>query len=267
MADNDKKRRFEKTISGIQQRYGLKAIQPLKQTAESIPHLPTGFPDLDAALGIGGLPHGRISELIGIPTSGMSTLALKIIASVQGQGGTAVYLDVPHTFDPDYAHRCGVNLRQMMLVRPYNVSQAIAMLPDFAINGGFDLLVFDLPSSLQTTPQYQEQLSSALGRLLAPLSKSGCVLLFLTALPPSSDPSLSTYPSQAALPHYASLRLLLQKERWLYRRQDIRGYEAQVQVIKNKLGPAGHTVPLTITFNGTVKGDGTQEGGTQEGGT
>lgn len=262
MADNDKKQRFEKTVSCIQQRYGLKAIRPLKQTtSDPIPCLPTGFPDLDAALGIGGLPHGRISEIIGMPTSGMSTLALKIIASVQGQGGTAVYLDIPRTFDPDYAHRCGVHLPQMMLVHPNNMRQAIAMLPDFAINGGFDLLVFDLPSSLQTSSQHQEQLSSALGRLLAPLHQSGCVLLFLTALPPASDPSLSTYPPQAALPHYASLRLLLQKERWLYRRQDIRGYEAQVQVIKNKLGPAGHSVPLTITFNGTVKGDGTQEGG------
>lgn len=154
MADKDKKQRFEKTISGIQQRYGLKAIRPLKQTAaEPILHLPTGFPDLDAALGIGGLPHGRITELIGMPTSGMSTLALKVIASVQGQGGTAVYLDVPHTFDPDYAHRCGVNLRQMMLVHPYNGKQAIAMLPDFAVNGGFDLLLLDMPLSLQTAHQ------------------------------------------------------------------------------------------------------------------
>lgn len=96
MADDDKKQRFEKTISGIQQRYGLKAIRPLKQpTAEPIPAIPTGFPDLDAALGVGGLPHGRVTELIGMSTSGMSTLALKVIASVQEQGGTAVYLDVP----------------------------------------------------------------------------------------------------------------------------------------------------------------------------
>lgn len=253
MANNDKKQRFEKTISGIQQRYGLKAIRPLKQTtSEPIPYLSTGFPDLDAAVGIGGLPHGRIIELIGIPTSGMSTLALKIVASVQEQGGTAVYLDVPHTFDPDYAHRCGVNLRQMLLVHPYNVKQAIAMLPDFAVNGGFALLVFDLPLTMQTEPSHQEQLSSALGRLLSPLNKSGCVLLFLTSLPPQSDLSLSAYPPQAALPHYATLRLSIQKERWLHQRQDVRGYTAQVKIIKNKLGPAGHTVPVTITFNGTV---------------
>ncbi|MBX3057891.1 MAG: hypothetical protein KF770_15605 [Anaerolineae bacterium] len=257
MADKDKKQRFEKTISGIQQRYGLKAIQPLKQTSSApIPHLPTGFPDLDAALGTGGLPHGRITELIGMPTSGMSTLALKVIASVQRQGGTAVYLDVPHTFDPDYAHRCGVNLRQMMLVHPYYGKQAIAMLPDFAVNGGFGLLLLDMPLSLQTT--HQEQLSSALGRLLAPLHQSGAVLLCLTSLQPTGDGSLSTYPAQAALPHYASLRLLIQKERWLYRRQDIYGYTAQVKILKNKLGLSGHTVPITITFNGTVKSD---EGG------
>lgn len=260
MADHDKKQRFDKTISGLQQRYGLKAIRPLQQqTAAPVPHIPTGFPDLDAALGIGGLPHGRISELIGMPTSGMSTLALKIIASVQGQGGTAVYLDIPRTFDPDYAHRCGVHLSQMMLVHPYNMRQAIAMLPDFAINGGFDLLLFDLPLSPQTDPhlmaQYQEQLASALGRLLAPLHQNGCALLFLTSLPPESNAVLAANAPQSALPHYASLRLLIQKERWLHRRQDIYGYTAQVKILKNKLGPAGHTVPITITFNGTVKSD------------
>ncbi|MCA9954040.1 MAG: hypothetical protein KC434_04930 [Anaerolineales bacterium] len=250
-----KREKLNGTIAAIQKRFGSQAIgRQADRHKRDTPRLATGFPALDAALS-GGIPTSRITEFVGISTSGMVTLALKLIASAQVEGKTAVYLDTLHTFDPDYAHRCGVNLNRLLLVHPYSPQQAVAMLPEFIINGGLDLLVLDMPLAQQNQPGQQERLSMAYGRLLAPLSKSNCALLVLTALPPSGDAALANYPAEAALPFYASLRLLLQKERWLFQRQDVKGYALKAQVIKNKLGPLNQAIPLAIEFQTVVRGD------------
>jgi recombination protein RecA len=254
---DDKKEKLEMAISAIQKRWGVRAIgRSASQSTREFPHISTSFPKLDDALGVGGIPRGRIIELIGIPTSGMSTLALKITAQAQLQGVTVVYLDLGRTFDPDYARRCGLRLAQLTLIHPYDVLQALSILSDFVIIGRVDLLVFDMPAHLQDEPQMAQRLSSTLGRLLAPLSKSGSTVLFLSSLPPRAEATLSAYPKQAILPHFATIRLLIQKERWLYKQRDVRGYEAQVSVVKNKLAPPGQQVRIGITFNGTVDGDG-----------
>lgn len=241
--------KLEFTLSNIRRVWGTQAIVPLseKQTA-ALPHIPTGFSALDSALGIGGLPRGRITELVGVPTSGMATLALKTIANAQAKGGTAVYLDTARTFDPDYAHRCGVELRQLLLIHPYTPQQAIAMLPDFINKGGVAIFIVDVPL---TDPL--PALSRTLGRLLAPLSKTDCALLFLTTLLPTNNKS----PETAVLSHFASVRLQLQKSRWLYQRGDVGGYEATVHILKNKFHPSGQRINISITFNGTVQGDAT----------
>ena len=258
-ADDDRKRRLEKTVTTLQERYGLRAIGRAGHPTAS-PVIPTGFPVLDEALGIGGLPRGRITEIVSIPTAGAATLALKATVNAQAEDGAAVYMDLTRTFDPDYAARCGVELSRVLLVRPYTMKQAIAMLPDFAANGGFDLLIFDMPLHPPLAPEHQLQLSSSLGRLLAPLGRSDCALLFVTSLPPAvaapaTDPSLVNYPRHLALPHYASLRLLVRRARWLHKRRDVRGYEADVLVLKNRFGRAGGETRIAITFDGTVKGD------------
>jgi len=254
---DDRKEKLEMAISAIQKRWGLRSIgRSANQSTREIPHISTTFPELDTALGIGGIPRGRISELIGIPTSGMSTLALKITAQAQERGVTVVYLDLERTFDPDYARRCSVRLSHLTVIHPYNVLQALAILSDFVIIGRIDFLVFDMPAHLQNDPQIARELSTTLGRLLAPLSKNECTLLFLSNLPPQVSPTLTAYPNQAILPYFATIRLLIQKERWLYKQRDVRGYEAQVLVVKNKLAPLGRQVRIGITFNGTVDGDG-----------
>lgn len=252
---SDKKRRLEMTVAAIRQQWGTRAIRRAsKQAPATIPHISTSFAGLDEALGIGGIPRGRITEIIGVPTSGMATTALKIVASAQANDGTAVYLDLERTFDPDYAARCGVNVAQLLLVHPYDERQALAILQDFALNGGVSVLVFDAPYHLLARAELAQALSTTLGRLVAPLDKAGCALLFLTELRPGARASLSGYPNHLTLPHYAAVRLFIRKERWLYQRQDIRGYQAEVHIIKNKLGLAGKLVPIAITFNGTVAG-------------
>jgi recombination protein RecA len=261
MASEEKKRRLEMTVAALQDRWGVRAVRRLREKqALPIPHVPTGFPQLDEALGIGGLPRGRISEIVGAPTSGIATITLKIVASAQKQAGTAIYIDPEQTFDPDYAARCGVQLSQLVLVRPYNMRQALSIVQDFILGGDANILVFDTPFSLLSEPKPAQSLATALGRLIAPLSRTNCALLFLTSLPPESSPldepqpPVVSYPNSSTLPHYAAVRLFIQRERWIYRQQDIRGYQAQIVVAKNKLGAAGKRVSVSITFNGTVAG-------------
>lgn len=258
MASEEKKRKLEMTVAALQDRWGVRAVRRLRgKQATPIPHVPTGFPQLDEALGIGGLPRGRISEIVGAPTSGIATIALKIVASAQKQAGTAIYVDPEQTFDPDYAARCGLQLSQLVLVRPYDMRQALSIVQDFILGGDVNILVFDTPFGLLSEPQQAQLLATALGRLIAPLGRTNCALLFLTSLPPESsfpEEPVTSYPNSSTLPHYAAVRLFIQRERWIYRQRDIRGYQAQVVVAKNKLAPAGKRASVSITFNGTVAG-------------
>jgi recombination protein RecA len=242
---------LEQTLADIQKRWGEKAIRRLSEQRDSTPLLPTGFAELDQI--VGGIPRGRISEIVGAPGSGMTTLALKIIARAQAGGGIVVYLDGEQTFDPEYAHCCGVRLEQLFLARTPDSRLAIDLLPDFIVNGGIDLFVHDLPWGTASEPATMNRLATTLGRLIAPLSQSGCALLFLMSLPAGATSTVdgaNGYPPHATLPHYAALRLLIQKERWLYRRRDVAGYEAQVVVVKNKLAAAGQRVRIVINISG-----------------
>lgn len=155
-----KRKRLDLVVTAIQRRFGPKALQRGEQAlhpAVALPHISTSFPNLDETLdGIGGIPYGRITEILAAPTSGMTTLALKILAQAQEAGDLAIYVDLGQNFDPDYAARCGVN-----------------------------------------------------------------------------------------------------KEKWIYRQNDVRGYQARVLVLKNQLGKAGQSAKIAITFNGMVRGDST----------
>lgn len=244
----ERKQRLEKTVADLQQRFGRRVIG--RGETQPVPVVSTGFPTLDAALGVGGLPRGRISEIAGTPTSGMATLALHIIAQAQQEttNHMAAYLDLEKTFDPDYAARCGVDLARLMLVRPYNLPQGLGMLPDFAITGGFSILVVDGPPQL-LGDDLAELLATTLGRLIAPLHHAGFVLLFLSALPPGS-PLPDAYPRGGGLAHYAAVRLLIRRERWLYHQRDVSGYEAQVVVIKNRLAAEGGRATVALDLRG-----------------
>ncbi len=250
--DTGKKHKLEKTISTLQNRWGTQAIQTLKQVQSKSfsTHLSTGFSTLDEAVLIGGLPHGRISEIIGAPTSGMVTVALRILANAQKEDKVAVFIDPSHTFDPDYAVRCGTILSQLILVRPPDFQQALVILHDFVLGAGIDVIVFDLPYQLAAATSSAHALAKTLDKLIASLGKTGCVLLFLAALPIHPASSLDHYPTHSALPHYASIRLHIQRESWIYQEHDIHGYLAQILVAKNKFGPAGRIARVSLTFAG-----------------
>jgi len=247
------------TVQAIQKRWGPKAICKLEASATKmeIPHIPTGFPALDRALGIGGIPRGRVTEMLGTPTSGMATLALKLSAKAQEDRDTAAYLDLSCTFDPDYAVRCDVSLERLLLIRPHSGREALEITTSLIAGGGIGVLVFDSVSHLLGETHGPQLMSAALRQLVGVLAESPCALVFLTPLYFGDATSQDNYPSGFALPHYVTVRLLIEKERWIKRRRDVRGYRARVTVIKNKLAPASKIAAIEITFNGVVNGNST----------
>lgn len=254
-----RRKRLEMVVSAIQRRYGVKALRKLETPShrERFPHIATGFPQLDDILGIGGVPRGRITEILGAPTSGTLTVAFKIAAAAQAAHGMAAYVDLDHTFDPDYAIRCGIIPSQFLLIRPRSGTEALEITYHFIASYQLDVLIFDPVSRLLTEPQGAQAFSSALRRLAGALADTRCALLFLTPLHFGDATSLHHYPDGFALPHYASVRLLLKKERWIKRRGDIWGYQTQVTVLKNRLAPPGKSAHIAITFDQTVLGNGT----------
>lgn len=256
-----KRKRLQATVTAIQRRWGWQALQRGQQAFDpkaDVPHFSTTFPALDEALaGIGGIPRGRITEILGEPTSGMVTLALKIVTQAQAQGDTAIYIDLGATFDPDYAARYGVKPSQLLLVRLASGREALDITRDLVTGRGTGVVIFDSVADLLAAAPQTPALTPSLRALPQALAHAHCALIFLTPLQFGHAHSPDNYPSGLALPHWATVRLLLRKERWLQKQGDIRGYQARVLVLKNKFGPAGRSAQIAITFNGVVHGDGT----------
>jgi len=254
------------TVTSIQQRYGALALAKgrpsLAGTAAMVPHIPTSFAKLDEALGIGGLARGRVSEILGPATSGKTTLALKFLAQAQANEGQVGYVDYAHAFDPDYAYRCGLDLSRLLVAIPSDLAEALVTTEALATSGALSALVLDGPDTLCNNDLDSTLLAACLDRLVAPLARAGTVLLFLRA------PVARVAPGLSALAHHATVRLYITRERWLRSvaerpaspsaglHSDIRGYEGKVEILKNRLGPAGHVITITIRFNGTVHGEG-----------
>ena len=247
--DEENKRLFEQAVRALQSPW----LRPRSPQPPSLPHVSTTFPPLDDILTGRGLPRGRITEISGTPTSGMVTLALKVLAQAQKEGLMAVYLDLYEAFDPDYARRCGLKLEKLWVLRPQPLALAWSLLADVIQEGQAGAVVVDVPLEATQLQETGRVLRAVLKHLTRPLHQSQTALLFLTPLQPAPPFYPATYP----LAELADVSLRVQREKWLYRQRDIRGYQAQVQVMKQERGRGGQTVTIAITFNGTVEGDGT----------
>ena len=246
---DDKSKRLQLTLWDIQNRWGQKAVSVLSTLTgsdESV-SIKTGFEVLDAVLSGGGIPRGRITELVGAPTSGMTTLAHKIAASAQTTDGTVAYIDLGGTFDPDYALRCGVSLDRLLIIRPKNVERALEVARDLLKEGKLGVITLDMVAygSSERIPS----LGTALRRFTEPLVKSRCAVLFLFA--PAS------HQGWQALDEFTHTHLLLERQEWLYNRRDVQGYGVQITVVKDKASAGEKRIRVEITFDSVVKGDGT----------
>ncbi len=250
----ENQQRLERTVALIQRKWGQEALRQGMARARTVPHIPTGFPELDAATGIGGVPRGRITVLSGAATSGKVTLAALTLARSQARGRLAAYIDLPHTCDADYLDRCGVRLRDLLVVRPENTAQALELTLALAARSEIAAILFDHWGVIAGDGRRRSALDGMLDQVVGLLARSETALLVV------QDP-LS--PWQRLLPvaggplaHYAALHLAISREQWFLAGPDVRGYRARVTLTKNKLGPAGQTVPIEIHFNGTVRGKG-----------
>ena len=226
-------RNLETTLAALHERWGSRAVRKLGESSGAIPHLATSWPMLDRALGIGGLPRGHLSELVGAPTSGVNTLALKVIASAHQAGEMAAYFDFTGTFDADYAVRCGVQITNLLLVRPASEAEALDIAIALVRSHSLGALVYDATATPPTESLWR--------RLSAPLTESACAFLCMSREQSRLSPMV---------------RLQLARERWLYRRREVQGYRSRVTIRENKFSALRHPVVITIGFSGMVAGDG-----------
>lgn len=250
ITSHKRQRQLDTAVAAIQGRYGPWALVKGKPATADLPHISTGFPALDRALGIGGLPKGRVCEVLGPATSGKTTLALKFLARAQADGGQVAYVDQALYLDPEYAHRCGLDLSRLLVGTPQDRQEALAMTEALVRSGSLAALVVDSPDFLWSDAAAAPLLAATLNRLPASLARSGTILLVLHDSPLASPTALS------AVAHYAAMRLQVAREEWIIRHGDVRGYKARVEVLKNQVGPAGRTIRIAIEFNGTVHGNG-----------
>jgi recombination protein RecA len=258
MVPSRRQRKLDTVVAGLQLQYGPQAVRrSAGRHAEPVSCIATTFLDLDAALGIGGLPRGRISEIIGPATSGKVTLAAKVLAAAQRDRDALVaWLDLARTCDPDYLHRCGLDLDRLLIVHPEDGADALAITLHLVESNTLAALVFDGLADLSSEAEPPASWGSArtgqatgmLERLAVGVAKTQTAVLFLT----------EPHAQFRTLAHVAAVRLAIQRERWITRGApgDVCGYEGTVEILKHKLGRAGAIVPIRITFNGTVRGDG-----------
>ena len=241
----------------IERRWGGGALQRLGGVpTPDAAAIPTGFPALDRALGIGGLPRGRIVELCGHRSSGKVTLAAHAIAQAQRQGGLAAYIDVPHLLDPCYVAAHGVDLDYLLIARPADGAEALVVADTLARSQGLDLIVFDAVADLAPGGERRalaraRLLSATLRRLAGAIAGSPTAFLFLNR----ASPGAQTAPGGLALRYYASMRLLIERQSWLLEGEDVVGCRSLVRVLKNKLAPPFGSAEIEVCYENSLRPD------------
>lgn len=249
MIGEDKYQVVEKVVDALNDQFGQHTIKRAALRQSPPARIPTGFAELDAILS-GGIPQGRMTEINSVPSAGGGTMMLRTLANAQKDGGFGLYIDVHHAFDAEYAVSCGVNLEQLMVVRPSNKHQSLSILKDAVFSKRLAMVVYHAPIKTFNDQHVAFNLAQTLGAITAPLHKSVCALIFLISLPPAIEPPPNT--SKTALPHYATVRLLINKQHWLNGRYHLNGLQAHVRILKNKLGQSDIDVNFPIPMQGST---------------
>ncbi len=249
----EKKAALDHAIKMIEKQFGQGAVMRLGQQAKmTVDVIPTGSMTLDLALGVGGVPRGRIIELYGPESSGKTTVALHIVAEAQKMGGEAAFIDVEHALDPKYAKQLGVNIDNLLVAQPDSGEQALEIAESLVRSGAIDVLVVDSVAAMTTKAEIDGEMgdnhvgqlarlmSQAMRKLTSVVSKTGCVAIFINQIREKigvlyGNPE--TTPGGRALKFYATIRMDVRKGEILKENGVPIGNRMKVKVVKNKVAP------------------------------
>ena len=260
----DKEKALEDALKAIQKNYGTGAVMRLGERPKvDVDVIPTGSILLDNALGVGGYPRGRIIEIYGPESSGKTTLALEAIAEAQRKGGRAAFVDAEHAIDPDYAHKLGVDIDELILSQPDSGEQALEIVEMLAASGALDIIVVDSVAALVPQAELDGEMSDnqvglqarlmskGMRKIAGVLNRTGTVVIFINQLREKvgviyGNPETTT--GGRALKFYASIRIDIRRAEAIKNGSTIVGNTVKVKVVKNKVAPPFHTCVIDLVY-------------------